>query len=141
MKGDFSRLTFDRRKRYSGVLMQQGRVQTDADWNEQSEIQRRRTQVEARDVVGLCGVPKETGGFKIETLSSAAPNTPFDLSVSDGRIYLDGLLCETDASTVSLGDIQGMQATAATLEPDGRPLRPGQWVTISGDDGQSSTRL
>lgn len=141
MKGDFSRLTFNRRKRYSGVLMQQGRVQTDADWNEQLELQHRRTELEARDVIGLCGVPKETGGFEIQTLSSAAPNTPFDLSVSDGRIYVDGLLCETDASPVALSDLQGMQATAATLEPDGRPLSPGQWVTISGDDGQHSSRL
>ncbi|HYP53588.1 MAG TPA: DUF6519 domain-containing protein, partial [Pyrinomonadaceae bacterium] len=99
MKGDFSRLTFDRRKRYSGVLMQQGRVQTDADWNEQLEIQHRRTRTEARDVIGLCGVPKETGGFEVQALNSNAPLVPFDLSVSDGRIYVDGLLCETDAST------------------------------------------
>ncbi|HEV2862148.1 MAG TPA: DUF6519 domain-containing protein [Pyrinomonadaceae bacterium] len=141
MKGDFSRLTFDRRKRYSGVLMQQGRVQTDADWNEQLEIQHRRTETEARDVIGLCGVPKETGGFEVQALDSNAPLTPFDLSVSDGRIYVDGLLCETDASKVALSSLQGMQATAATLVVDGRPLSPGQWVTISGDDGQLSTRL
>lgn len=141
MKGDFSRLTFDRRKRYSGVLMQQGRVQTDADWNEQLELQHRRTELEARDVIGLCGVPKETGGFEIQTLSSAAPYAPFDLSISDGRIYVDGLLCETDAAQVALRDLQGMQATAATLEPDGRPLSPGQWVTVSGDDGQRSTHF
>ncbi|HLM55860.1 MAG TPA: DUF6519 domain-containing protein [Pyrinomonadaceae bacterium] len=141
MKGDFSRLTFDRRKRYSGVLMQQGRVQTDADWNEQLEIQHRRTEMEARDVIGLCGVPKETGGFEIQALDSPAPLTPFDLSVSDGRIYVDGLLCESDASKVALSSLQGMQGTAATLDVDGRPLRPGQWVTVSGDDGANSTRL
>ncbi len=34
MKGDFSRQTFDPTRHYSGVLAQQGRVQTDADWNE-----------------------------------------------------------------------------------------------------------
>ena len=141
MKGDFSRLTFDRRKRYSGVLMQQGRVQTDADWNEQLEIQHRRTETEARDVIGLCGVPKETGGFEVQALDSPAPLTPFDLSVSDGRIYVDGLLCETDASKVALSSLQGMQATAVTLDVDGRPMRPGQWVTVSGDDGANSTRL
>ncbi len=38
MKGDFSRLTFDPRKNFSSVLMQQGRVQLDADWNEQGAI-------------------------------------------------------------------------------------------------------
>ena len=35
MKGDFSRETFDRARHYSAVLLQQGRVQLDADWNEQ----------------------------------------------------------------------------------------------------------
>ena len=38
MKGDVSRETFDATKHYSGVRMQQGRVQTDADWNEQGAI-------------------------------------------------------------------------------------------------------
>ncbi len=142
MKGDFSRLTFDRRKRYSGVLMQQGRVQTDADWNEQLEIGRHRTETEARDVIGLCGVPKETGGFEVQPLGSNISGPLFDLSVSDGRIYVDGLLCESEASAVALSYVQGPQATAATLDPDGRRLKPGQWVRISGgDDEPAETRL
>ena len=59
MKGDFSRRTFNPRKHYAGVLMQQGRVQTDADWNEQGDIQRRRVRIEARDVIGPCGGPED----------------------------------------------------------------------------------
>ena len=43
MKGDFSRQTFDPKKHYSAVLMQQGRVQLDADWNEQHAIDRHRS--------------------------------------------------------------------------------------------------
>ena len=43
MKGDFSRDTFNPRKHYAGVLMQQGRVQIDADWNEQQSIARYRS--------------------------------------------------------------------------------------------------
>jgi hypothetical protein len=35
VKGDFSRDTFDAAKHYTAVLMQQSRVQLDADWNEQ----------------------------------------------------------------------------------------------------------
>lgn len=38
MKGDFIRNTFDLLKHYSRVLMQQGRVRVDADWNEQNSI-------------------------------------------------------------------------------------------------------
>jgi hypothetical protein len=33
MSGDYSRVRFDPKKHFSGVLMQQGRVQLDADWN------------------------------------------------------------------------------------------------------------
>ena len=38
MKGDFTRDTFDAAKHFSRVLMQQGQVQLDADWNEQTSI-------------------------------------------------------------------------------------------------------
>jgi hypothetical protein len=93
MKGDFSRKTFDARKRYSGVLMQQGRVQLDADWNEQLELQHYRTEVETKDVVGLCGVPKDSDGFRIEPLTPDGLGHPTDLAISTGRIYVDGLLC------------------------------------------------
>ena len=67
MKGDFSRQTFDARKHYSGVLMQQGRVQLDADWNEQGAIDRYRTETEAVDVIGGCGAPLHAAGFEITT--------------------------------------------------------------------------
>ena len=38
MNGDITRDTFDALKHFSSVLMQQGRVQLDADWNEQVAI-------------------------------------------------------------------------------------------------------
>ena len=34
MSGDYSRWSFDPRRHFGAVLMQQGRVHTDADWNE-----------------------------------------------------------------------------------------------------------
>ena len=37
-RGDFSRDTFDPSKHFLRVLMQQGRVSLDADWNEQTDI-------------------------------------------------------------------------------------------------------
>lgn len=88
MPGDFSRKTFDPKKRYSGVLMQQGRVQLDADWNELVEILDRRWRAATTDIIGRCVVPKETpDGFKIE----AAGGT---FTIGRGRIYVDGLLAE-----------------------------------------------
>jgi hypothetical protein len=89
MKGDFSRRIFDATKHYSGVLMQQGRVQLDADWNEQQAIAGHRTHTEARDVIGACGAPRAAAGFQI----TAANN---GLSIGAGRYYVDGILCENE---------------------------------------------
>ncbi len=69
MPSDFSRNTFDPLKHYVGVLEQQGRVRTDAEANEQSAIQRRRTQIDSIDLVGACGAPQTAAGFAL----SAAP--------------------------------------------------------------------
>jgi hypothetical protein len=42
VKGDFTRFLFDPLKRYVGVLLQQGRVILDADWNELADRVKRR---------------------------------------------------------------------------------------------------
>jgi len=126
--GDFSRNTHDPKKHYSGVLMQQGRVQLDADWNEQVSLQLYRTEREARDVIGLSGVPKKTNGFLI----GLTPNK-LDLTIAPGRIYVDGLLCESEATPVSVTFVQNAanRVTIESLFADGAPLRAGQWVEIS----------
>ena len=72
MKGDFSRLTFDPKKHYRRVLMQQGRVQVDADWNEQEAINQFRAEIEARDVIGRCGAPLHDAGFQITVNNNGA---------------------------------------------------------------------
>ncbi|MEO6672201.1 MAG: DUF6519 domain-containing protein [Ginsengibacter sp.] len=89
MPGDYSRKIFDKKKHYSGVLMQQGRVQLDADWNEEVDILQYRTFTETKDVIGACGVPKKNGGFEIIS-------TPENFLITPGRIYVDGLLCELE---------------------------------------------
>jgi hypothetical protein len=91
MKGDFSRLTFNAKKNYSRVLMQQGRVQLDADWNEQGDILLHYMRTLARDLIGPHGGP-EGGGFRIgEPLFGAKP---FDFTISKGNYYVDGILCQ-----------------------------------------------
>jgi len=88
MSGDYSRETFDPRRHYSGVLMQQGRVQLDADWNELIDILDRRRRAETVDTIGRCTVPKETpDGFRIQI-------TAGKLTIGRGRLYADGLLAE-----------------------------------------------
>src|SRR5439155_18623790 len=89
MKGDFTRFTDRPSRHYTGVLKQQGRVDLDADWNEYVQIRERLGRIESRDVIGACGVPKHGGGFRIGVTPPAD-----DLTISPGRIYVDGLLCE-----------------------------------------------
>ena len=52
MNGDYSRLTFDPSRNYSGVRMQQGRVLLDSDWNEQAELLNRRARAAIIDTFG-----------------------------------------------------------------------------------------
>jgi hypothetical protein len=93
MASDFSRKTFYQQKHYSGVLMQQGRVQLDADWNEQLDIDQYRTKTQAIDVIGKCGVPQNGGNFRITLLNGGR-----DLGIAAGRIYIGGLLFELDGA-------------------------------------------
>jgi hypothetical protein len=95
MKGDFTRNTFDPKKHYRGVLMQQGRVQLDADWNENLDILLNRIETETIDVIGVCGVPIHDAGFGILTTMTPAL-TAGDFGLSKGRAYVDGILVEND---------------------------------------------
>lgn len=137
MPGDYSRKTFNREKHYSGVLMQQGRVQLDADWNEQVALQLYRTELEAIDVIGSCGVPKKVDGFRIGLTPSA-----LDLTISPGRMYVEGLLCELEATPVSIRFVSNApnQATVETLSVAGSKLAQGQWVELSAAN-KTSTKL
>jgi hypothetical protein len=88
MSGDYSKWSFDPRRDYAAVLMQQGRVHTDADWNEWAATLTRRLQAGTLDTVGAAAVPRTTpDGFRIE----AAGGT---INIGRGRMYVDGLLAE-----------------------------------------------
>ncbi len=118
MKGDFTRTTFNPRKHYRGVLMQQGRVQLDADWNENLDILLSRIETETIDVIGYCGVPIHDAGFGIlNTMSPAL--TAGDFGLSKGRAYVDGILVENDADV------------AFSQQPHILP-KPGPKITTSG---------
>jgi len=68
---DNSRFTFDPWKNFSGVVMEQGRVQLDADWNEWLAEVSRRIQANTLDIMGHAVYPATTPyGFLI-TLSSS----------------------------------------------------------------------
>lgn len=103
MKGDFTRDTFRPAKHYQQVLMQQGRVQLDADWNEQAAIMVRRDETTVQDLVGRCGGPADTAAFGILTEPAvlaelpADPTTPVrQFALSAGRYYVHGHQCEVE---------------------------------------------
>ena len=73
MKGDFTRSTFKKEKHYHSVHIQQGRVQTDADWNEQQGIIINRTESGTEDIVGPCGAPMHHDGFQLVANISDLP--------------------------------------------------------------------
>jgi hypothetical protein len=93
MSGDYTRFSFKPRKRYSGVLMQQGRVQLDSDWNEEIDIARERLRLLSLDSFGPLGVPHLTtpNAFRLGLTSGPTP----DISIGPGRLYIDGLLAES----------------------------------------------
>jgi hypothetical protein len=99
MKGDFSRVTFDPRKNFTRVLMQQGRVQLDADWNEQAAILLHYLRTLAADVIGPFGGPKEGLGFEIAKVEANGKLS--DLTIGPGHYYVDGLLCENPGNAES----------------------------------------
>jgi S-layer protein (TIGR01567 family) len=147
MKGDFSRNTFSQEKHYSGVLMQQGRVQMDADWNEQQAIHEHRVEVEANDVIGRCGTPSLAEGFRIGVLDGG-----IDLSISPGRFYVDGILCELEDGdslgfTILPEDLtrippqEGLTITIVDcMSLDGRPFEAGQWVELSSSQAREALK-
>ncbi len=129
--GDLTRSTFRAHRHYSGVRMQQGRVQLDADWNEQLDVSAHRDRTEAVDVIGAAGVPKVGGGFEV----SVAPGDD-DLLLTPGRAWVGGLLCEADGVlTAVTGVPSATSVTVDSLVLDGVQLQPQSWVEILGATG------
>lgn len=94
MKGDFTRSTFKPANHYSSVRMQQGRVELDADWNEQADITAHRVETEALDTIGTCGGPLDGAGFALRPQGN-------DLQIGRGRYYVDGILCENESAVLA----------------------------------------
>jgi hypothetical protein len=87
MKADFTRDSFHPAHEFYRVLMQQGRVQVDADWNEQISILLHRLETLTLDVFGLHGGPEVGCGFSIFQKDGA-------LWLAKGPYYVEGMRCE-----------------------------------------------
>jgi hypothetical protein len=116
MSGDYSRVRFDPKNDFAAVLMQQGRVQLDSDWNELAALLDRRWRAETVDVIGKGTVPKETpDGFRIQIAAGG-------LTIGRGRIYVDGLLAENHGKATLefdavLAELRGTLAVPYNEQP------------------------
>lgn len=112
MKGDFTRETFRPRRHYWGVLRQQGRVDIDADWNEQVRIARHHDVVRSADLVGPSGGPIDGAGFGLAVDAAGA------VTIAAGRYYVSGILVENEsdvALTAQPDPPAGLPPTGAGL--------------------------
>ncbi|MER6090227.1 DUF6519 domain-containing protein [Streptomyces bluensis] len=130
MHADLSRLTFRPERHYSAVVAQQGRVQLDADTNEQTAIQLHQARTLAADLIGRHGGPREACGFRIEYVGGK--HDIDTLYIHGGRYYVDGILC--DATRPAPGtpvpdEGAGEQDDAAAAQP------PAYWTYWDQPDG------
>jgi hypothetical protein len=101
MSSDISRTDDSERQHYKGVVMQQGRVILDRDFNALQEITERRIDADALDFVGPCGTPDN--GFAIDAIIPGSPplwipppplSPPMahnrDFLISPGTMYVGG---------------------------------------------------
>lgn len=107
MTGDFSRWRGLNAKHrgYSGVLMQQGRLYTDSDWNENTAIQTERMESALARVIGPGGTPKTAPGFAITAGAGG-------FGIGAGSYWVDGVRVENPAP-ISYAD----QGGGLNLEP------------------------
>ncbi len=92
MKTEISRDSHQPEKRYSGVYQQQGRMLTDADWNELVEILKNRLNDALKDVVGckeggIGGVPRHRA---LKIINDATDT----FKIQPGHIYVDGVAAQ-----------------------------------------------
>lgn len=92
MGSDRARVSYDPKQQYRSVVMQQGRVTLEADFNEELAIAGEELREETLDIVGPSGTPDN--GYLITPLTP--PSTPpFDFSVRPGTMYVGGLRVTT----------------------------------------------
>jgi hypothetical protein len=122
MSFDKSRDTFNHFKDYCGVVGEQGRVQSDADWNESHSEASRRVRAETLDALGHAFYPPTTPyAFLIAASTSGTTNS---VEIGLGRMYLDGILVENHGPSKSAVWDPGLDERSNTPQPPPTTLAP-----------------
>ena len=127
MKADLTRRSFDPLQHFNRVLMQQGRVQLDADWNEQADILLHLIRRLAAATFGPAG--SADGGFTPSLLVGVTG----DVELAAGTCYVDGILCELEATPVPVISWSGKTIVVQRWTVDAAGWRAGQHVRLSFD--------
>lgn len=139
MSTDLSRSSFRPLRHFQDVRLQQGRLVTDADVNEQADILNHLRRRSLRDIIGATGAPKDSDGFRIEWLNDGVVQ---DLAIHPGTYYVDGLLCELEAELQPVRAFLGPQdLLMETAQADGRAFSAGQWLRIGDGTTERTLRL
>ncbi len=128
MGADVSRVRFDPLEDFSGVVLQQGRLLLDGDFNEYVAMLDRRLRAATCDLTsygpdaqrqGVAWVPRLTpDAFRVSALGGA-------LSIGRGRMYVDGLVAENHGSDPTAFDPLLSERTGTADTPyDGQPYWP-----------------
>ncbi|MFE3737057.1 DUF6519 domain-containing protein [Streptomyces sp. NPDC059134] len=126
MHADISRDTFRPERHYSAVIAQQGRVQLDADANEQAAIQLAHARTVAADLIGQHGGPRDATGFAVDFVPGNRELD--DLTIGGGRYYVDGI--PLDATRPEPG-------VPVTDDEPGQPAAEDGEGGTDGDGGQA----
>lgn len=118
-RGDCTRDTFDPLKRFSRVLMQQGRVQLDADWNEQVSINIRYLRMLGAHFMGPHGAPCTVNGNPGKGFEITGNGSTFNIAA--GHYYVNGILCENDKENLPFRNQPDLPFTPAELEKSWDP--------------------
>jgi hypothetical protein len=133
VQADFTRNSLDPLKHFSQVLMQQGQVQLDADWNEQAGILLHLIRRLAVDQFGSAFAPQFGGGFRIFALSPQQPGEALDFGIQPGVFYVDGVRCELEATPVPIVQPDPNQSQTIKVVQwtvDGVPFQVGQYLRL-----------
>jgi hypothetical protein len=129
MRADLTRVTFNPFKHFTRVLIQQGRVENEADSNEQTAILLHYLQNLAADIIGPHGGPEDNEGFGISSSYAS------DFLISAGHYYVGGVLCESASTEIPIiGPLPGSdphQVQVSTMWVDGQEFEKNHFVQIS----------
>jgi Family of unknown function (DUF6519) len=135
MGSDRARVSYNPKQQYRSVVMQQGRVTLEADFNEELAIAGEELHKETLDIVGPSGTPDN--GYLVAPLTSP----PFDIFVGPGTMYVGGLRVTTPpevpppaptAGTANAGGVIG-SGNKFPFGPGIRYTQQADWLDHSDD--------